>query len=428
MRRLLRSNLLFVAGALSAASSSHAIEYFVDASVGVDSASGSALAPWATLARAATAVNPGDIITVRAGNYRGAEFTRSGTAALPITLRAALGALVSINQDISAARPDGINLEGASHMLVEGFTINGRGRAGIRAVLCNNVTIRNNQMDANGRWGILTGFCNDLRIENNVATNSVIEHGIYVSNSGDRPVIRNNLISGNNANGIHMNGDLSAGGDGVISDALVENNIIFNNGTAGGSGINMDGVQNSLIRNNLIYGSRASGISLYQIDGGQASTGNRVLNNTVIIASSGRWALNIQDAAINNTVRNNIILNDHPTRGAIDISSSSLPGFSSNNNVAISRFTINGGSTILNLAQWQAQTGQDTNSRVAGPSQLFVAALNFRLSPTSPAIDAGELRADVPSDLEGNPRPSGSTHDIGAYEANMDAIYRNGFE
>jgi parallel beta-helix repeat protein len=428
MSRLLRSKLLLVACAVSATPLSYAIEYFVDASLGVDSASGSAIAPWATLERAATAVNPGDIITVRAGNYRGAEFTRSGTAALPITLRAASGALVNINQDISATRRHGINLEGASHMIVEGFTVNGRGLAGIRAVLCDNVTIRNNRTDANGRWGILTGFCNDLRIENNVATNSVIEHGIYVSNSGDRPVIRNNLISGNNANGIHMNGDFSAGGDGVISNALVENNIIFNNGTGGGSGINMDGVQNSLIRNNLIYGSRASGMSLYQIDGGGASTGNRVLNNTIIVSSAGRWALNIQDAAINNTVRNNIFLSDHASRGAIDISSNSLTGFSSNNNVAISRFTTNGGSTILNLAQWQAQTGQDANSRVANASQLFVGTTDFHLSSTAPAIDAGELRVDVPSDLEGNPRPSGSTHDAGAYEVNMDAIYRNGFE
>ncbi len=406
----------------------NAVEFFIDASAGNDTNTGSATAPWASLARAAGVVNPGDIITVRAGNYRGAEFTRSGTLAAPITLRAAQGALVNINQDISAARPHGINLEGASHMIVEGFTVNGRGLAGIRAVLCDNVTIRNNRMDANGRWGILTGFCNDLRIENNIATNSVIEHGIYVSNSGDRPVIRNNRISGNHANGIHMNGDVSAGGDGVISDALVENNIIFDNGTGGGSGINMDGVQNSLIRNNLIYATKASGISLYQIDGGQPSTGNRVLNNTVLVASAGRWALNIQDAAINNTVRNNILLSDHASRGAIDISNNSLPGFTSNRNVTISRFTTNGGTNILTLAQWRAQTNQDLDSQVASAAQLFVnPTSDFHLLSNAPAIDTGETRADVPSDLEANLRPFGSAHDVGAYEFTA-RLFANGFE
>jgi len=60
---------------------------------------------------------------------------------------------------------------------------------------------------------------------------SQAEHGIYVGNSGDRPVIRRNVVWGNNANGIHMNGDLSQGGDGIISGAIVEGNIIHDNGS-----------------------------------------------------------------------------------------------------------------------------------------------------------------------------------------------------
>ena len=82
--------------------------------------------------------------------------------------------------------------------------------------------------------------------------------------------------------------------------------MIYDNGLGGGSGINCDGVQNSVIRNNLIYNEHASGISLYQIDGGGSSTGNLVVNNTVLVASDGRWGLNIQDGSTGNTVRNNI--------------------------------------------------------------------------------------------------------------------------
>ena len=55
-----------------------------------------------------------------------------------------------------------------------------------------------------------------------------------------------------------MNGDVSLGGDGIISNALVENNVIYDNGLGGGSGINCDGVQDSVIRNNLIYNAHAS--------------------------------------------------------------------------------------------------------------------------------------------------------------------------
>lgn len=117
---------------------------------------------------------------------------------------------------------------------------------------------------------------------------SQAEHGIYVSHSGERPVIRKNVVFGNRANGIHMNGDVSQGGDGIISDALVADNTIYDNGLGGGSGINCDGVQSSIFRDNLLYNNHASGISLYQIDAAQPARGNQVLNNTIVMASAGR--------------------------------------------------------------------------------------------------------------------------------------------
>ncbi len=112
----------------------------------------------------------------------------------------------------------------------------------------NHVIVRNNITDRNGTWGIFSSFADDLLIENNTTSNSGSQHGIYTSNSGDRPVIRNNRVFGNYMCGIHMNGDASMGGDGIISSALVENNIIYDNGRGGGSGINCDGVQDSVIR------------------------------------------------------------------------------------------------------------------------------------------------------------------------------------
>jgi hypothetical protein len=98
------------------------------------------------------------------------------------------------------------------------------------------VVIRNNQVDNAEHWSILTGFSNDLLIENNVTSRSQIEHGIYVSNACVNPIVRNNQVWGNAANGIHMNGDLSQGGNGLIVNALVEKNVIYDNGRLGGSG------------------------------------------------------------------------------------------------------------------------------------------------------------------------------------------------
>jgi parallel beta-helix repeat protein len=382
--------------------------------LGNDTLDGSIGAPWATLQRAAEVVNPGDTVIVRAGTYAGFDLDRDGTAAARITFSAEPGALIDAR---NARTPDGINLEGADYIVIEGFEVRGVTRAGIRSVTNHHVTIRNNLADSNGRWGIFTGFSDDLLIENNTTSRSVAEHGIYVSNSGDRPVIRGNISFLNRAAGIHMNGDLSQGGDGLITGALVERNTIYENGVGGGSGLNADGVQNSRFQNNLIYDNHASGISLYQIDGAAGSSGNVVVNNTIIQAADARWALNIQDGSTGNTVLNNILYNNHSFRGSIDISSDSLPGLVSDYNVVMSRFVI-GDSNVQSLAQWRTTTGQDQHSIVATPAQLFVSASgdDYHLSPTSPALNAGTAMQAPPIDLEGRARPQGSGFDIGALE------------
>jgi parallel beta helix pectate lyase-like protein/List-Bact-rpt repeat protein len=407
--------ILLVAGALLLAALAQAAPlrtFYVDPA-GDDSATGAITAPWRTLQKAANTVRAGDLVIVRAGHYAGLYLTTSGTASDPITFRGEPGAIVDAPNPTT---PDGINLEGASYVVIENFTVTGVPRAGIRSVMNHHVTIRGNAGDLNGRWGILTGFSDDLLIENNSMSRSQAEHGIYVGNSGDRPVIRRNHVWGNNANGIHMNGDLSQGGDGIISGAVVEGNIIHDNGVAGGSGINCDGVQSSIIRNNLLYNNHASGISLYQIDGGQPARNNQILNNTIIEASDARWAINIQNASTGNVVRNNILYNLHSFRGSIDISSDSLPGFVSDANVVMDRLSIDG--TRVTLAAWRSTTGQDSHSIIATPAVLFAnfAGNDYHLSATSPARDAGATVADVKEDLEGAPRPQGPAYDIGAYE------------
>ena len=395
---------------------------------GSDANPGTFAAPWATLQKAADTIQAGDTVLVRAGQYAGGHFTTSGTPGLPIVLQAYQRELVEITAD-NPVTPDGINLEGASWMTVEGLSVDGRGRAGIRAVLCDHVTLRGNRLDGNQTWGIFTGFCDDLLIEDNECANSIVEHGIYVSNSGDRPTVRRNTIWGNNANGIHMNGDVSQGGDGIISGALIAENEIFDNGVGGGSGINLDGVQDSIIRNNLIFDTHASGISLYRIDGGGPSMGNQVVHNTVIVASDGRWALNVGDGSTGNTVLNNVFYSYHGYRGGVSIDADSLAGLTSDHNAVEDRFTVDGGDTVMTLAEWQMLTSEDANSLAATPEELFVAPAvgDFELEIGSPAVDGGENLFDVLTDRLGRPRPIGPGFDIGAHEG-AGILFADGFE
>ena len=390
--------------------------------------SGSELAPWATLQHAADEVGPGDVVIVHAGAYAGFQLETSGTADARITFRTAPGDTVTIDQDLPGG-DDGINLEGASYVTVQGFHVADRTRTGIRAVLCDHVTIRGNVLEHNGTWGVLTGCCDDLVIEGNYAAASVVEHGIYVSNSGDRPLIRGNVIVGNDDNGIHMNGDLSipcegsTPQDGVISFAVVEGNTIVDNGAGeGGSAINCDGVQDSIIRNNLIHSTHASGISLYRDDGGAPSHRNQVLGNTVLVASDGRWALNVQNDSTATTVRNNIFWSEQGFRGAMDVCAGCLTGFTSNRNLVENRFTLDGGDSVLTLAQWRTATGQDLQSVVivnaTALAALFVdqAGGDYHLATGSAALDAGEALSGLRFDLERSQRPQGLGWDAGAFE------------
>ncbi len=376
---------------------------------------GSRNRPWATLQYAADRVRPGDTVHVLDGDYGGFDVRRGGTRNAPIGFKAE-GKRVRIVRR-NAATPDGINVENADYVVLDGFVVNDMPRAGVRGVASAHLTIRGIRADHNGTWGIFTGHCDDLTIVANEVSRSVKEHGIYVSNSGDRPMIGGNISWGNRQCGIHMNGDRTAGGDGMISGARVENNIIFDNGRGGGSGINCDGVEDSLFLNNLLYNNHASGISLYKIDAASESSNNRVINNTIMVARDGRWAVNL-GAGTGNVIYNNILLNRNPAAGSIKNTAVGMTGFRSDHNIVTDRFSLGDGNHVVPLEAWSRKTGHDQHTIVAAPAELFVnePAADFHLLANAPAVDRADPALSPRQDLEGHPRPSGSGPDVGALE------------
>lgn len=394
-----------------------AADYWVG-SRGRDAAGqGSRTRPWATLQYAADRVRAGDTVHVLDGDYAGFDLRRGGTRDASVGFKAE-GKQVRIVRR-NRKTPDGINVEGAGNVVIDGFIVNDMPRAGVRAVFGSHVTIRGIRADHNVAWGIFTAHCDDVAIMDNQVSGSVKEHGIYVSNSGDRPLIRGNVSSGNRGCGIHMNGDLSQGGDGIISGAVVENNIIFGNGRGGGSGINCDCVQHSTIQNNLLYDNHSSGISLYRIDGAAGSKGNFVINNTIVQAADARWAINITNKSTNTVVVNNILFHKG-SNGSINISADSLTGFRSDHNIVVDRFSPDDGDRFIALTEWRSATGLDRHSQVSKPQDLFVndASNDYHLRAGCPAIDAANPAVAPSYDIEGQKRPAGARPDIGVYEAN----------
>ncbi|MFT5167969.1 MAG: parallel beta-helix repeat protein [Saprospiraceae bacterium] len=366
-----------------------------------------------TIQYAADIVVAGDSVLVENGNYTGFALWNGGTSGAPIVFKT-LGNEVVINMPCTTN--DGINIENANYVILDGFKVINQPRNGIRLALANHCIVRNCVCDHNFERGIFTGFTDDIIIEYNICSNSEDEHGIYVSNSSDRPIIRYNECFGNNNIGIHMNGDLSQGGDGIISDAQVYGNILHDNNLA--AGLNMDGVENPIVYNNLIYNNHNSqGIALFQQDGAIPTRGAEIFNNTIIVPDDGRWGILVNSGSnVNTNIFNNIILNQHAWRGCI--STESIEDFSSDTNILNDKMSASGDGSTISFQEWQA-LGLDLNSQVVdNPNEVFVSFSqnDFHLLENSPAVDAGNNVAFLSTDLEGNPRPIGTGFDIGAYE------------
>lgn len=405
-----------------------AATYYV-APTGSDSNSGSSAAPWRSLQKAAATMAAGDTSLIADGEYPGGIVqSRAGTAAAPITFRAVHPGVPIVRGDQTADR-DAFYVTEADHVVVEGLTITKANRAGIRVSLSNFVTIRDCKLLNNARWGIFTDYSDDLLLECNECAGSAIEHGIYVSNSGDRPVIRYNLVHDNHASGIQINADpallepsLGTRGDGITEHAVIEGNIVSDNGAAGGAAINLASVRSSRIVNNLLYGNKAGGISGWD-DGDGTEWGcreNAILQNTVYFRpGEGRYCVSLKNGSTDNVVQNNLLHGG--ARGAIEYDNDS--SVRSDGNLlyrADSAKVVNNEDTEItqSLAEWQAASGNDLHSVSAAPLFLNTTTVpyDFHLQPGSPALDRGLDRPDVTVDLEGVARPQNGHWDLGCYE------------
>ncbi|MCB1216225.1 right-handed parallel beta-helix repeat-containing protein [bacterium] len=405
--------------------------YYVspDSNGGNDNNPGSVTLPWATLQKAADTVQAGDTVIVRPGDYEGFMLSQSGEPGAPVTFSALEGANVIFD---NPQTPDGINIENFEatdihDIVIEGFTVRDCSRSGIRVVgsaaePAHDIVLRHNTCTSNFRWGIFSGFVDRLEVSYNTCSFSGDEHGIYLSNSGDENIARGNICYGNRGSGIQFNADASQGGDGIMSEALIERNVCFDNGSGGGAALNMDGLQDSVIRNNLLYDNHATGLVMYSGDG-LASTGNLVICNTIIQATDGRWCVTINNGSTGNTLRNNIFWSRHSFRGAVDVTPDSQSGFTSDYNLVIGRFTENGGDDILDLAEWRLATGNELHSVLMTDEACFLGPLidDYHILTGSVAteLDTDSLLVP-PLDFDGMPRilpQLDGKLDAGCYEA-----------
>lgn len=387
---------------------------------GSNSNDGSQENPWQTIQYGLDNIQPGQTLNIMAGTYAEILYlSRSGSENNSIRI---------IGESFASVILDGTNVardlffvENADHIELANMTFFNAPRAGLRLSRSNNVEIRNCRFTQNGRWGVFTDFSDDTLIENCEASGSAEEHGIYISNSSDNAVIRGNFVHSNYAAGIQINADPSMGDDGISSNCLIENNLVYENGMGGAAAINLASVRDSVIQNNYIYYNYAGGIAAWD-DGQGSQWGSKnltIIHNTIyFLAANGRWAISLKNGSTSAEIYNNIL--DGGLRGGFEFSSDSLQGLIIDYNIYYrpnSVFMVTQEDVRdYTLAQWQA-AGYDRNSAFENPLNTFEDVNNagFHLRSSSIAVDMG-VDTGLANDFEGDKRPQGSAPDVGADE------------
>ncbi len=249
--------------------------------------------------------------------------------------------------------------------------------------------------------------------------------GSVLDGEGQRPVIWNMFDSEANGigrsavlDGFTITNGLYAAGSGIrnwyASPRL--NNLVIrhNKATSSGAGIynNLDSnplITNTVIHSNEVEGTNISGAGIYNSDGSAPEIINvTIAGNKLITTGSakgaGMYSYNASAKVYNSIFRNNL-----------KMSSADVPGADIENEWA--------DITLKNSITQVYPVGNSEDNNKVGADPLFTneAAGDYTLRSGSPAINTGSnsLYPDQdagPRDLAANPRLTGGTIDMGAYE------------
>jgi parallel beta-helix repeat protein len=359
--------LALLALSLAAPADLLATSYYV-APTGSDLGDGSPTRPWRRIQRAADVVNPGDSVNVLPGDYH--EFVtirRGGTESARIRF-------VSTARWGARVRYSGpewhIIWVQASYVDVEGFDISDPDQTGASRVH-QGIYMGRRSADTTG-VRILGNHVHDIRATGCDDNNG----GAGINDPGLYNVVANNYV--------HHIGRLSDTGCNLVhgiyisqAGSRVENNIVHNNQGCGIHAYHQP--RDAVIVNNLSFHNGTCGLV---VGGGEGLTARGVLVANNILYDNLKLGIYERGSTAGNTFRNNLVFRNPTNLGIAP--ASSVAGTL----VADPRFV---------------------NYRPDGSG-------NYRLQPSSPAIDAGTVGNAPAVDFDRVARPQGAGVDMGPYE------------
>jgi parallel beta-helix repeat protein len=409
---------------------------------GVDTADGSAAAPWRTIQRAADLTPAGGTIVVRAGTYAPFAITRSG-----LTVQAAAGQVVTISggtyvvlvkgvtsatvrglviRDAPSLWGSGVRVETSQNVLVEGNDIRENHSFGIKVKDATNVTIRDNEITKNDTGIELSGAVggtlvvdNDIHHNDRMVTSSRGGNGIVFTKTTGRITATGNRLWGNRAR--HLT---DAGYDGgafevyAASDLVIRSNLLWDNNNAMETGTDgtapcsrIEFTRNTVLGLGTVAGE-TTGMILRCADSSTIAHNvfDGVDDYAFYLSNSGGYAGSI----VGLRIANNIVVRARAYSLGSGIPAGLLidynlvfPGGSQatySDRVAY----VSGRGNTTSLAEFRSWTGYEVHGLQADPLFVDRAAGNYRLQVTSPAVDAGMAVTSEPH--------VGAAPDMGAFE------------
>lgn len=392
-------------------------------------------ASYPSLPIAITAAAPGDEIVLAAGTYlavpgfviNSKQLTLRGATGDPDdVVLDGFGVTGNIVLSILGSGSDGTVLDSITIANGRSATATNSSGAGLHLNNANvtvlNCKFRNNQIvGPDGQGGAIYGTVSDTVIigcefTNNTFTSDIGEGGAIYFNSGTHLIedcsfdgngaaAGTTPLSGSTGGGIYVD----SGGSMQITDSVIANS---RGGNGGGVYFNGNAVEfrvdscefinNTGIQGGAVYVSSATGSANSRFRNclfeGNQTTGNdaAIFTNKPAVILNCTFVKNESDAAY--------IIGGSPAAGSVSISNSIVWGNTANTHVIPAAMSAIARNNTFQIA-YAGGGGSASNSTV-DPQFVNFAAGDYRLAPTSPAIDAGntDLYVGPFVDLDGNTR------------------------
>lgn len=294
--------------------------YFVSPN-GSDHNPGSLNLPWKTLGKAASMLEPGDIVYIRGGIYQeSVDFKGSGTSKLPIKILAYPGETPIIDGNNYTIPGDvgGTLLElSGNYIYVSGLEVRYSSYLGVLLsgshVTANRINCHHSLhggMNENGDYTVIENsivWSNDMQNYEgkNPAGDST---GLTAARNPLNAILRNNTVYGNWGIGLS-----TYEADGT----LLENNIVYDNY---GPNVYISDAQNVVFQNNFLYttGAMKGGgqIGIQTGDEKYSSANIKIINNIVYRANHNLYCLHGSSGRMLNVlIANNTFVNSTDEAG-----------------------------------------------------------------------------------------------------------------